>query len=1130
MPNISTWDKLDYERNAVIEASAGTGKTYTIEHIVEKLVREKGVDIRNILLVTFTEKAAGELKERIRHMFAETEAARHLDEATICTIHSFCREILASYPFESGMMMGMDIGGSDAALCEKAVHNVLVSEEFQESLSCRFPALMEYWSTDGDSEDVASASTDKLIDAVKKDNLTEWQQEYNTLIEKSSWLIEAIGRLPGAQEGGPGAYVMAHTANGSTFRCRRDWNKAHYNFFSQLDDKIRVVKDQESAPSDLISAIEFIANGNFHFELYKLDGVERNTIFCELPGYEVYAEVKELAAAKARVLREEIIQIIVAKAYPEFLRLKLQSGNVTFDDLIKETARLVEAATDPGATNVQKAFVKRMRERYRLAMVDEFQDTDAKQWQIFRNLFASIGRLIVVGDPKQAIYGWRGADLATYMSAKTELCENGQFESLCEMYRSTEKMVDDFNTIFSSGWFRGMESGGKPIEYEKVLFPIANPPAKVKDFQYSEGEEAVELLEAKGGFEEFVANAANEMIRLNTEWEHHMDWGDMCVLVRSNDDACLVQRLLQGKKIPCRFYHERGFFAGEEAESVLALLDYLSMPRGLGNLSALLLSPIFGFDPYALSGRLENGDAKFDRLCERWRNYAAKHDWIRLFESVMQETNAANKPSGFRQVFDQLLRDYGRSNTTAELAAALRALKNGDVTAGENGNIRNKESEAPAVQIMTMHAAKGLEFNAVFVAGGFAGVSNHCSNDNRTKKERSLEICRLFYVALTRATFKLYLPWSRNVPIGGLGKRGSALREYMGAAIKVLCKGDVESRMRDPGERKIDETVIPDPEVGERPPRLGMKGWRFKWDSFSSLCHHAAPKPEEVEGVKAKDDELSGSAGGDEGQSDGIDAMAANGSLVPKGALSGTVFHEVMEKLCQNDKEKGEIDFSIGQNDDFESLVDESGNSKSPLLEIVRRRLAANGVVNKIGAKDGESTAVSIARMAWNALRTEVDIGGDKFKLCDVGLADRKAEVNFVFDENLFKGGSGREGALNGSIDLVVRRSNGKYVIVDWKTNALENYSPESVKSAMDAAGYHNQYQIYTLAAEKWLGAGSVAGAAYLFVRGGEFGERPSGVFACLVKAEDRERFLESLVGLIGISDRKDEEREEEGL
>ena len=110
-------------------------------------MREKGVDIRNILLVTFTEKAAGELKERIRHMLAENEAARHLDEATICTIHSFCREILAAYPFESGMMMGMDIGGSDDALCKKAVHNVLVSEEFQSAHANRFELEMAYFAT-----------------------------------------------------------------------------------------------------------------------------------------------------------------------------------------------------------------------------------------------------------------------------------------------------------------------------------------------------------------------------------------------------------------------------------------------------------------------------------------------------------------------------------------------------------------------------------------------------------------------------------------------------------------------------------------------------------------------------------------------------------------------------------------------------------------------------------------------------------------------------------------------------------------------------------------------------------------------------------------------------------------------
>ena len=99
------WEELDYRHDAIVEASAGTGKTYALEHIVAHLVDKEGVDIRNLLLVTYTEKAAGELKERIRKMLAGKPAAKQLDEATICTIHSFCQEMLREYPFESGMQM-----------------------------------------------------------------------------------------------------------------------------------------------------------------------------------------------------------------------------------------------------------------------------------------------------------------------------------------------------------------------------------------------------------------------------------------------------------------------------------------------------------------------------------------------------------------------------------------------------------------------------------------------------------------------------------------------------------------------------------------------------------------------------------------------------------------------------------------------------------------------------------------------------------------------------------------------------------------------------------------------------------------------------------------------------------------
>ena len=1123
MANTSIWDKLDCNRNAVIEASAGTGKTYTLEHIVKKLVREKGYDIRSLLLVTFTEKAAGELKERIRKMLEGTEVAKHLDEATICTIHAFCREVLATYPFESGTMMGVDIGGSDKLLCEKAVHNVLVSDEFRDAYADRFELGMAYWATTKKPEDadkvdtlmLAKEATQKLGKLVSTDGFDKWRMEFEIQKQILPDLSTAISLLPKAQDCGPGKYVLNHAGGLSA---------AQVTFFTELDGNLRIVLEERHDPERMLTALKAIAKQKMDFKLKKWDGIKVDAAFCRQTGFESYERIKTLAPQCAKYLQTELLMDLVQHAYFQFLKLKSRSSTVTFDDLIMHTAHFVDAATGPDATGAQKEFVKRMRDHYSLALVDEFQDTDAKQWQIFKKLFADIGHLIVVGDPKQAIYGWRGADLATYMSAKAELLgHDGQFESLKYMYRSTKEMVDDFHTIFSSGWFNGMKAGGAEINYEKVEFPRDDAPESVKGFKYPDGEKAVELLEAGNGLAQFIETAANEMIRLHKEWNRHMGWEKMCVLVRSNDDGHLVQQELLKKKIPCRFYHERGFFAAEEAESVLTLLDYLSMPRSMGNLSALLLTPLFGFKPDELDKRLENGDAMFDSLCERWRNYADKRDWVRLFESIMRETKAAVNPAGYRQVFDQLLTDYGRSTTVAVLADALRALRSGDAFAGENGSVRNKSSEVPAVQIMTMHAAKGLEFNAVFVAAGFSGLSNDRSIDDRPKQEKAMEVCRLFYVALTRAAFKLYLPWSEDESrLGQVCKQDSALSEYLGRAIRALCReGGVAGRMRDPGEQGLEPQIPQEQDLRDRPPRRGMKGWRFKWDSFSSLNHHGAKKVEEVEGANPKDDEKQYSPDNQKEEQ--------KKSLVPKGALSGTVFHEVMEKLC---KASDGLGFEIGQKneDGFKELIAETDDKKSSLLELVRRRLAANGVVNQVRKEDGETTASVIARMAWNALRTELDFGGgNKFRLCDdIPLKDRKAEVNFVLDESLL-GDARKEGAgaLNGSIDLLVRRDDG-YYIVDWKTNSLDDYEEATVKTAMDEAGYHLQYQIYTLAAEKWLGKNAVKGIAYLFVRGGEIGDHPSGVFRQPMSDVERAGLVGEFKEKIADSDKNDADNEED--
>ena len=461
------WNDLDFSRNAVIEASAGTGKTYTLEKIVERLVTENKYDICDILLVTFTEKAAGELKERIRKALKGNEASKHLDDATICTIHAFCREVLADYPFESGMMMGMGDVGNDSALYQKAVHNVLSSREFQDDYQEKFVQWMKDIGAE-DAEKLMMTVSDKLKKIIQKDKNKDYLRELFKQFENK------VKALPGWEEnnGKPGAFVLKMTENGETLGTKSNYSAKYKDFFSKLDEKLQIAMNETSDPQDVFRALDFIAGGKIDFKLGKWNGEkqvkinekgkEENLQFCELQGFEVYNEVKEMAKG---LKMEILLHDIVERAYPEFVRLKLRSNSITFDDLIRYTARLVTEATQEDADDAKKAFVKRMRDRYKIALVDEFQDTDGKQWEIFNKLFAAVGHLIVVGDPKQAIYGFRGADLATYLKAKDELLQKGgQESSLTQMYRSTREMVDDFNTIFKTGWFDGMQEGGRSIK------------------------------------------------------------------------------------------------------------------------------------------------------------------------------------------------------------------------------------------------------------------------------------------------------------------------------------------------------------------------------------------------------------------------------------------------------------------------------------------------------------------------------------------------------------------------------------------------------------------------------------------------------------------------------------------
>ena len=1044
----AVWNKLKYGCDGIIEASAGTGKTYALQSIVLKLVSdgEHSVDVKNILLVTYTEKAAGELKDRIRAILAEAGCLKpDFDEATICTIHSFCRELLTTYAFENRVPMQMDIGGINDDLVHRAVRKTLLGGDFLARYGEGYAALMEmegFASTDA----FAARAEKELAECAKKDE-------------------------PPPEPSGDDA----------------------------------------------------------------------------------------------------LLENLVFMAWPEFRRIKDDSAMMTFDDLVTKAYRVIETEAAKEEAGERSELLDSVRRRYRIALVDEFQDTDGKQWAIFRRLFSAKsnrltgddvpnprqGFLLVVGDPKQAIYSFRGADVATYLAAKEAItCGDGTqpAQTLDETYRSSKELVSSFNAIFGAGWFDGMSEDGKRIEYRDVKYPEKNERfAQLEDFT---GRGAVSLLESlpyrlpdrrdgRSGYGNtamclpvFMGNAAREMMRLHdlpvaykvydakkqALDERRLGYGDMCVLVRGVSEAAVVKRVLAQHGIPYAHYKERGLFAAEEAEALLAFFDFLAAPGKSGNLAALLLTPLFGVSPADLEDRLASGDRAFAELVDRWQGLAAKRSWNRLFESVMNETALAHPAKGdygydrrwtaTRQILDRLLDAKGRSAlVVGEFADLLRSLRRNDKGAGEDGSLRQQESESDRVQIMTMHASKGLEFKVVFVAAGMSQFNRSAVNEAK----------RLFYVALTRAEHKLYLPWTkwsphlfRGTEEHGLGSARSFLlgdgclaRGIVALFRKPMVVDDLPNgpataksygRKRTGGDAASrDGTQVPTMyDIGY------LKDRTMRWDSFSSLNGHGKAQGAVPES-SADEDEVK------------IPSSKTR-TLLPPGNVAGNVFHEIMETLCGNDDAAGETGFAIGNRTLDEALAD------GKFADIVGGAMRKNALGDQ--KEGGDSTARTLMRMAWNALNTPISIGGRTIFLKNVAPSDRRAEVEFAIDESTALDddlprvdGKPRDGVFNGSIDLLIRPdgADGPVFILDWKTNSLDSYDAKSVAEAMGAAGYPLQFKLYSLAVGKWLGKDALAGVAYLFVRGGELRGGRAGVYAramdVALRADCRAAVLGAIAG-----------------
>ena len=812
--------RLHPDRHGVIEASAGTGKTFTLEHLVVDLVL-RGVPIEQILVVTFTDKATREMRTRIRetlravrhpepsdsrllapdepeqHAWVIDEvAARRLDEALlaferapISTIHGFCQRVLSDRAFESGRLFEQKLVEPRRAF--SAAFRDLVRQELAAGADPVVRAILlgviEERGIDGLEAALYSWSTERGL--VRPD----WD------LRRFESTLSSLAAFP--------------------------WDEVEHALRSGIS-RSDVAQEAVGAARELHAvAAGFAAKGDAVEALLAIDRWGRRAGPGEvelrrwLPARLQRGDPVALGDLSATVegllgLAPPPFGLLVHELLPRLRRMldrrKGEEGSVDFDDMLRLVAEAIAGPDGP-------ALVRGLRATYRIALVDEFQDTDEVQWSIFRELFvrSEAGhRLVVIGDPKQAIYGFRNADVHTYHRACEELVERGGSEvRLEENFRSSARVIEAYNLVFREDFFRG------PITYD-VPVRCGN---RARRGYTGEGEAAglvlwhafsrddvgvAELRSALG------ARIASESKRIVEEGELRYSAGgeapvrlrysDLHVLTRTRREAELLASELRAADVPFSLFKQEGLFASREASDLLAVLRAVADPHDRSARLRAFATLFFGV-PLELLGECRELDGRHPlvaRLFE-WHARAESHDDAGLLRAIQRESQLERRlvgsPEGERSLTnvehlaDLLVEETGGRRGVDAMIALLEAFVAGraEPRSGE-GDVQRRESERDAIQILTMHKAKGLEAAVVFLAGGFSAsrrvsplaptVAHRESPAGEMQREAWLppvpdevaelaeretreEDERLLYVALTRAKIRLYVPYFGSPPV-----------------------------------------------------------------------------------------------------------------------------------------------------------------------------------------------------------------------------------------------------------------------------------------------------------------------------------------------------------------------------
>lgn len=1123
--------RLPLQGIALIEASAGTGKTHTLIRIIARHVLWEGKPIEQVLAVTFTEAATAELRNRLRDFFNAVEqffknpsndndieyliseapagiseielylrlrqALGNIDKASVFTIHGFCQRILNEQP----LLTGQSIPSPQFIENQQDIIEQICQEFWRhknlDEVYC--DALQNTWSSPASMQKMAAELlTYAKLTPERPTHLTppDFELAFNQF--KAVFQVQNSIAKPQLL-----LAIEQKTLNGVSHKADKTLAQfdALTNFFAQPNQSTILQLNQ-------IAASQLKTNKN--------KPRPENPLF--------YAADQWLLFSESQLLHQQNLSLCLIHDFRVFLRqrlieLKMQRNQMSFDDLIDRLHFALQGFQG-------SALAAIIRESYPVALVDEFQDTDDRQWAIFKSVYEhqENTNLILIGDPKQAIYAFRGGDVHTYLSARQSAKHHA---SLPGNYRSNSSLITAVEGLFTNIHPHPFYEDGIdfiPVSAMKNPGQVFIGNEKIPAIQFlkiapkspgkSQAKSAATILCAQHCANQ-VAWLVNEIAKQNAQIQtenesrllnHH----DIVLLVATNKQAKLMQTCLNALSIASVCADKSSVFSSYEALDILNVLSFIAKPGGRQQQQnaahGVLLQCLNGNDQLSTFEL-----STYQALLHQQGTLACFNAILAVVENaVLALPFGERRLSNYWHIVELIQQNNAHKLSAVEVLDWLcsKIERSNDNSSENNGDQPRLESGAQRIRIMTLHQSKGLEFGIVFMPFSAISKSQKMSKEKLSRyfdgnqrcifyqvqrpddlqlkqiqHEQDSENLRILYVGVTRAKFALFLSYGSVNQIEHCALTRVLLRDV------PPSEQSIEHALHQYSEanyRPIDDQIAaPDLKVAAlnylNPNRSFFDLWRIT--SFSGL--HQSKEQNYISPA-----------------SDETHVLSPSEYNPYKGPAFGNAMHYVLEHAQAIDWQVSSVNH-LNENGKLlalKALIQFGYDTKTAELGVSTLCTLVFDTLHGLLPE-----GINLLQIAPENIRHELEFHLSLKQANSVSVLRLLQQYAYCLNRNQLGFQKQLNGLLTGKIDLIFSH-HGVFYIVDYKSNLLIDYQSNSLAESISSNEYDLQYVLYSVALHRYLKhkmgprysyERHFGGVRYLYSRGMQAGKH-TGVFADL--------------------------------